>query len=309
MKNILGAATVAAGKFSMAKIFEEEHTRAIHKKQFEMPSIGTVIKYIFLIVAAIITLIPISTVVLSSFKTSEEFLSLSPFELPSNFLNFFNYEEVLLKGHMVRAFINTAIQLLFIAGGTILIGTMSAYVLHRFNFKFKKIVMALFLGLTLIPGIVTNVATFQIIDALGVYNTRLAGIVLGVGTDIIAIYIYLQFLDSISVSLDESATIDGASYLTIFFRIILPLLKPATITVLIIKCVNVYNDFYTAFLYMPNPDLAVISTVLFKFKGPYGTKWEVICAAIMLAVVPTLIIFVALQKHIYNGFVQGAVKQ
>ena len=278
------------------------------KKLARRITVGTVIKYIFLICASIITLLPISTVVFGSFKTSQEFASLGPFQLPSS-LNFENYKEVLVKGNMIRAFFNTAIQLFFIAGGTVLIGTMSAYVLHRFNFKFKKIVLALFLGITLIPAIVTNVSTFQIIEAMGIYNTRLAGIALGVGTDIIAIYIYLQFLDSISISLDESATIDGASYLTIFFRIILPLLKPATITVLIIKCVNVYNDFYTAFLYMPKPELAVISTVLFKFKGPYGTKWEVICAGIMIAVIPTLIVFVALQKHIYNGFVSGAVKQ
>lgn len=278
------------------------------KKLARRITVGTVIKYIFLICASIITLLPISTVVFGSFKTSQEFASLGPFQLPSS-LNFENYKEVLVKGNMIRAFFNTAIQLFFIAGGTVLIGTMSAYVLHRFNFKFKKIVLALFLGITLIPAIVTNVSTFQIIEAMGIYNTRLSGIALGVGTDIIAIYIYLQFLDSISISLDESATIDGASYLTIFFRIILPLLKPATITVLIIKCVNVYNDFYTAFLYMPKPELAVISTVLFKFKGPYGTKWEVICAGIMIAVIPTLIVFVALQKHIYNGFVSGAVKQ
>ena len=192
------------------------------KKLARRITVGTVIKYIFLICASIITLLPISTVVFGSFKTSQEFASLGPFQLPSS-LNFENYKEVLVKGNMIRAFFNTAIQLFFIAGGTVLIGTMSAYVLHRFNFKFKKIVLALFLGITLIPAIVTNVSTFQIIEAMGIYNTRLAGIALGVGTDIIAIYIYLQFLDSISISLDESATIDGASYLTIFFRIILPL--------------------------------------------------------------------------------------
>ena len=279
------------------------------RKMKKSISAGIIVKYVFLICAAIITMLPISTIILGSFKTRKEFTTLKPFDLPSNMFNFSNYKEVLTKGNMLVAFGNTAIQLICIAVGTILVGTMAAYVLHRFDFKAKKVILTLFLGVTLIPAIVTNIATFQIIEALGIYNTRLAGIVLGVGTDIISIYIYLQFLDSIPVSLDESATIDGASYLTIFTKIILPLLTPATVTVLIIKCVNVYNDFYTAFLYMPKTELAVVSTMLFKFKGPYGTKWEVICAGIMIAVIPTLVIFLALQKQIYNGFVNGAVKQ
>ncbi|MNE82432.1 L-arabinose transport system permease protein AraQ [compost metagenome] len=118
----------------------------------------------------------------------------------------------------------------------------------------------------------------------------------------------MQFLDSISESLDESAMLDGASYWTIYWRIILPLLSPAIVTVIIVKGVNIYNDFYTPFLYMPKSSLQVVSTALFKFKGPYGSQWEVICAAIMIAIIPTLIAFISLQKYIYNGFAQGSVK-
>jgi raffinose/stachyose/melibiose transport system permease protein len=102
--------------------------------------------------------------------------------------------------------------------------------------------------------------------------------------------------------------LDGASYFTIFWRIILPLLKPAIVTVLIVKGVNIYNDFYTPFLYMPKSELQVISTALFKFQGPYGAHWEIICAGVMIAIIPTMIIFLALQKYIYNGFTEGSVK-
>lgn len=79
-------------------------------------------------------------------------------------------------------------------------------------------------------------------------------------------------------------------------------------TVIIVKGVNIYNDFYTPFLYMPGENLQVISTALFKFKGPYGSQWEVICAAIMITIIPILVAFIALQKYIYNGFAQGSVK-
>jgi multiple sugar transport system permease protein len=185
---------------------------------------------------------------------------------------------------------------------------MIAYVLDRFKFKGKKIMVAAFLLATLIPSVTTQVATFQIINALDLFNTRWAAIVMYLGTDIIAVYIFLQFLGSISSALDESAMLDGASYFTIYWRIILPLLKPAIVTVIIVKGVNIYNDFYTPFLYMPKTDLQVISTALFKFKGPFGSQWEVISAGIMIAIIPTMIIFLLLQKYIYNGFAQGSVK-
>ena len=165
-----------------------------------------------------------------------------------------------------------------------------------------------FLLATLIPGVTTQVSTFQIINKLELFNTPWAAILLYLGTDIIAVYIFLQFLDSIAVALDESAMLDGASYLTIYWRIILPLLKPAIVTVIIIKGVNIYNDFYTPFLYMPKTSLQVISTALFKFKGPYGSQWEVISAGIIIAIIPTLVAFLSLQKYIYNGFAQGSVK-
>lgn len=101
---------------------------------------------------------------------------------------------------------------------------------------------------------------------------------------------------------------DGASYFTIYSRIILPLLKPAIATVVIIKGVAIYNEFYIPFLYMPKKGLQVVATALFKFKGPYGTQWEIISAGIVISIIPTLIVFLFLQKYIYNGFTSGATK-
>src|SRR5690606_11779424 len=128
--------------------------------------------------------------------------------------------------------------------GSTLTGSMIAYVLNRFKFKGSALLMGAFLLATLIPAVTTQVATFQIISFLGVFNTRWAAILLYLGTDIIAVYIFVQFMQNISNSLDESAMLDGASYWDIYTRIILPLLKPAIVTVIIIKGVNVYNDFY-----------------------------------------------------------------
>jgi len=116
--------------------------------------------------------------------------------------------------------------------------------------------------------VTTQVATFQVVNNLGLFNTRWSAIALFTGTDIISIYIFLQFVRGIPGSLDEAARIDGASYLTIYRKIIFPLLKPAIATVTIIKGVAVYTEFYISFLYMPGGDLGVVSTSLFRFKGP-----------------------------------------
>lgn len=266
------------------------------------------IKYISLILGTIAALLPIVVIFFASFKVGTEYTQTSPLAPPTNWFNFANYIKAFVDGNMLVGFLNTTIILVISIVGATLTGSMVAYVLNRFKFRGSKLLVGAFLLATLIPSVTTQVATFQIINSLELFNTRLAPIVLYLGTDIIAVYIFLQFLDSIPQALDESAMLDGASYFTIYWKIVLPLLKPAIVTVIIVKGVNIYNDFYTPFLYMPKTSLQVISTALFKFKGPYGSQWEVISAGIMIAIIPTVIVFIALQKYIYNGFAQGSVK-
>ncbi|KAB8125600.1 carbohydrate ABC transporter permease [Gracilibacillus oryzae] len=269
---------------------------------------GNVLKYGSLIIGAVAAILPILIVLFAAFKTGTEYTNTGPLTPPSNWTNFENFKRAFIEGNMLTGFKNTVIILLISIVGTTIIGSMVAFVLNRFKFKGSKLILGAFLLATLIPGVTTQVATFQIVNSLGLFNTMWAAVILYLGTDIIAIYIFLQFMSSISVSLDESAMLDGASYFTIYRKIILPLLTPAIVTVIIVKGINVYNDFYTPFLYMPKTDLQVISTALFKFKGPYGSEWEVICAGIMLAIIPTFIAFISLQKYIYNGLTSGSVK-
>lgn len=150
---------------------------------------------------------------------------------------------------------------------------------------------------------------FRIVYKLGLYRSILVPIILNVGTDIISIYIFIQFLGQISFSLDESAIMDGASYPRVYFSIILPNLKPAIATVLIIKFVGIYNDFYTPKLYMPDDDHVVISTVLYNLMNATTVQWQVVFAGIIICIIPTLVIFLFLQKYIYSGLVSGAVKE
>ncbi|MHB8064148.1 MAG: carbohydrate ABC transporter permease [Ruminiclostridium sp.] len=266
-----------------------------------------ILKYASLVIASLAAIIPIIVVLFASFKTNQEFGSTNPLR-PSLGLHFENYRRAFFDAGMLKGFLNTIIILGVVLLGAVIIGTMVAYVLDRFKFKGNKIIVGAFLLATLIPSVTTQVATFKVINSLGLFNSLLAPIILGIGTDIMSIYIFIQFISSISISLDESAMLDGASYFTIYSRIILPLLKPAIATVIILKGIGVYNDFYTPFLYMPKNGLQTVSTSLFRFQGPYGANWEIICAGIIIAIIPTLIAFLSLQKYFYNGLTGGSVK-
>ncbi|MFI1562562.1 carbohydrate ABC transporter permease [Streptomyces sp. NPDC020490] len=271
--------------------------------------IGSALIYLSLVLASLVVLIPLAVVFLTSLKTAKEATDGGgAFQLPGNWLNFSNYVTAFRDGQMLTAFGNTAFILLFSITGTVIIGSMTAYAIDRFHFRGKKLVMGLFLVATLVPGVTTQVATFQVVNSFGLFDTRWAPILLYMGTDIVSIYIFLQFIRSIPVSLDEAARLDGANALTIYWRIIFPLLKPAIATVVIIKGITVYNDFYIPFLYMPSEDLGTMSTALFRFKGPFGAHWEDISAGAILVIVPTLVVFLFLQRYIYNGFARGATK-
>ena len=281
--------------------------QSIKKKTFlETIKIGSVFKYGTLLIGSLVAILPVLVVFIGSFKTNDEFLNSGVLSLPATW-TIENYTRAFVEGDMLVGFKNTLIIFIISMIGKLILGAMFAYAIHRFDFKLKKIIMGLYMAAMLIPSITSQVATFQIINSLGLFNTMWSVIILSLGTDVISIYIFLQYLDEISVSLDESAIIDGASYFTVFWRVILPNLKAPMVTILVISGVAIYNDFYNPFLYMPSRELKVISTALFAFKGPYGTNWPVILAGVVIVIVPILILFLLLQKHIYNG-VSGSVK-
>jgi len=278
------------------------------KKYTPQQIVFIVLKYLILVISVLVVILPILPVLLGSLKNNEEFYSSGLLSFPKH-LEFSNYVKAFVDGNMLLGFGNTILMLVVSITVSVLLGAMVAYILNRFRFKGKKIISSAFLLATLIPTITNNIALFQILVDISVFNTRWAGILLFSGTDIISIYIFLQFMDNISKSLDESAMIDGASYLRIFIQIVFPLLLPAIATVAIIKGVAIYNDFTTPFLFMPKADLAMLSTSLYNFTGPFGAKWEIICAGVIAVTIPMLIIFLLFQKWIYNGLAVGSVKE
>ena len=267
-----------------------------------------IIKYLSLILAAVIVIAPVLVILFAAFKTRSEFNVSGKLDLPNSFLYFENFKTAFTDGGMITGLKNTIFLMVMSLVGTILFGAMVAYVLSRFEFFGKKLIFGAYLVAMLIPMVTTQVATYKIVSFLGLVGTIWAPIALYLGADVMSLYIMLLFMESIHISLDESAKLDGASYPFIFFRIILPNLKPAIATVAIIRGVTIYNDFYIPFLYMPDQKLQTLSTSLYKFMGPYGGQWNVICAGVILIIIPTLVAFLSMQKYIYNGFVAGSVK-
>ncbi|HOO27502.1 MAG TPA: carbohydrate ABC transporter permease [Lachnospiraceae bacterium] len=265
-----------------------------------------IFRYIFLILACVFVLIPIIPLVFMAFKTGAEYASTPVLTPPKNWLNFYNFAYAIRVGELGQALVNTAIILTLALGIQLIFTTMVSYVLHRFTFRGKKIITILFTLTMFIPCVTTQTVVFQMIYHLGLVNTRASVILLWAGVNIVGISIMFNLLDSISKELDESALIDGASYFTIYRKIILPLLKPACTTLLILNGIGYYNDFYISNLYLRS-DIKTFTIALYKFFGNMATPFEIVSAAILIGIVPIGIVYLLLQKYIFYGLA-GAIK-
>ena len=271
-------------------------------------TIFDVIKYISLILASIIALVPVVVCVLTAFKTNEEYAATSVLDLPHSFAYFDNFKIAFEQANMLRCFVNTGIVLVVVLAVSVLTGSMLAYVLNRFTFPGRGMIENLFLFASLLPGIAMQVTIYQIMYNLQLINHLYGYMIVLMGTDIISIYIFLQFFENLSTSLDESAILDGCTYFGVFFKILFPLLKPAIMTTLVLKGVSVYNEYYASNLYLQRPELKTISTALYTFTGPYGNQYNYICAGVLITIIPILVFFLVFQKQVYSGMASGAVK-
>lgn len=267
------------------------------------------LKYTSLIIWSMIILFPLGILFFGSFMSLEEFSSSQGLRLPNSFLYLDNYVTVLKEGQLIKSFVITFLIILISVMMSIFIGSMVAYVYHRFRFKGRKLLLLAYFLVSAVPMVITQVGTFNIMTTLHLYNTIWAPIILYIGADVTMIFIYLQNMEQLPLELDQAAMMDGASFFKIYWHIILPLLTPATTTVALLKMLSIYNDFYIPYLYMPSSDLPTISTGIFRFVGPSQTNWPLICAFILISMIPMLIIYLVLQKQIEKGLSQGSMKQ
>ena len=268
------------------------------------------VKQIICIGMVIVVLLPILLTLFASFKTKADMVNTSPLLLPPlSRITFENFADVLTDKYLLVGFKNTAIILAVSIFFNVMFGTITAFIIERFEFRFKKVIVALFFAGMLIPPFVTEIARFKIINGLGLYNSLGAPILIYVASDLMQLYIYRQFISTLPVSLDESALLDGCDYFGLFARIIFPLLAPATATVVIIKAINIINDMYIPYLYMPKNSLRTLTTFLMNYANAQQGSWQTLAAGIMIIMLPTILIYIFFQRYILAGVAAGAVKE
>lgn len=266
------------------------------------------IKYAVLIAVTLVTMIPIISVILSSFKTKIEYLTTGRLVPPENWLNFENFVTLFKHGNVLTGLMNTTIIIVLTLVTSTLFATMVAYCITRFEFRGKRLIEKMYLLASFVPGVIVHLIIFKIFANFNLVDNLMSIVILYSGVDVVSLYLYKQYISQIPLSLDEAAMVEGCSYLNIYRKIILPLLKPAITTAAILKVTYIYNDFYTSFLYLPSDDKGVMSTILYRFIGPYSSNWSVIAAGILIVTIPIFIGFLCSQKFIYKGFIDGAVK-
>ena len=267
-------------------------------------------KQIICLCMVAIVLAPILLTFFAALKTKADMATTSPLLLPAwDRVTFENFQDVLTDKYLLLGFRNTGIILVISLFFNVMFGTVTAFIIERFQFKGKKIVVGLFFMGMLIPTFVTEIARFQVIQGLHLYNTIWAPIVIYVASDLMQLYIYRQFISGLSVSLDEAALLDGCSYFGLFVKIIFPLLAPATATVCIIKASNIINDMYIPYLYMPKNKLRTLTTFLMNYANAQQGSWQTLAAGIIIIMIPTIAIYIFFQKYILAGVAAGAVKE
>ncbi|HEY0493466.1 MAG TPA: carbohydrate ABC transporter permease [Candidatus Dormibacteraeota bacterium] len=266
-----------------------------------------VVRYILYGIITLFLFIPFAMTVLSSFKTSAEVIAFPPTLLPSvwhpeNYLRVFtetqNFPRQVFNGFFVTLIV-VALNLFFDA----LVG----YAFARLEFPFKNLLFALMIGTMVIPGFVFFVPRFIMLQHAGLINTYGA---LPVLYFVQPAYILLmtQFFKSIPKELEEAAIMDGLGWFGIFWKIVMPLARPALLATGILTFAGMWNNFLDWLIYMQTSNMFNIQLGLATFRSVYQNQWDLIMAGSVIAILPILIVYVAGQRYFVRGIATTGLK-
>jgi len=267
----------------------------------------TVVTEFFGILLGLIFLIPFYYVVSNSLKSFTEILT-NTSALPKVF-EFQNYVQAFEKLNYLKVFSNSLI--ITVASNLVLVifCSMAAYMLVRTKKKISNILFMTFVAAMIIPFQSIMIPLIKTTSSLGLLNSiwGLVIMYLGFGSGM-TIFLYHGFIKGIPVELEEAAIIDGCTRFGVFFRIVFPLMKPITVTVIILNSLWIWNDYLLPSLVLQDPELRTIPLATFFFFGQYTKQWDLALAALVMGILPLLIFFFAMQKHIIKGITSGAIK-
>lgn len=261
-----------------------------------------------LLVVGIVFIVPFIFILLTASKTRQE-AGLFEFTLPGQFLLFENIVEVIQfrDFRAARAMLNSMILTVSSVTLIVLLAALAAYISQRRNDRVAAWVSSiLFAGLVLPPAVVPTIFLLQ---WLGIYKTLIGMIFIQVALSLpFAILILRTFVGTIPREIDEAAIMDGASPLRLFTSIILPLLKPAIVTIIVTSSVAIYNDFSGPLYFLPGEANVTAQLTLFSFMSQFNAQWNLLFANVVIITIPPLVMFMFFQKEIVSGMTAGAVK-
>lgn len=277
----------------------------VHKKA------GLAIKIIVLICALVVYMFPFVMVIINSFKIKRDIIKEPMALIGSHGASLDNYVEVFHKMNFIRAFLNslciTGVSVVLI----IITSAMCAYLFVRMDYKINKIFFGLMIASMVIPFQVIMIPLVSIYGGnLHILNHRLTLILMHVGFSTAqSVFMYHGFIKSnIPMSLEEAAKLDGCTKYQTFFRIVFPLLKPTTATLVILYAMGIWNDFLLPSLVLTQKELYTLPIATQMFYGTYSSDLGLIMASLLMVAAPVIVLYLFLQKYIIAGVVAGAVK-
>lgn len=263
--------------------------------------------YVVLIILFCVTIIPFLVLPVVSLKTKKDFL-VNPLTLPST-LNFMNYVEVFKRSNIMGAFTNSLILLIGSVSLEIVLGALTAYALTKMKFKRAGTFSAVFLAPMIFPVQSISVPMYLIFKRINLLNSYFGLILIESAISLpMTIFMMTSFMKTIPIQISESATIDGAGHSTILFKLIVPLLKPVISTIAVVCGISVWNAFYIPMIMLTKQSMRTLPLTIYDFMGMYESDWTLLCACIVLVILPIIIMYCFLQRNIINGVTAGAVK-
>jgi len=264
-----------------------------------------VLKNILAWMIAMLVIVPMALIIITTFKTDKESLGMS-LTLPTQWV-FTNFATVIEKGKLAASFVNSLVYAGFATLLTVFSATMSAYVFSRRRTKgFSTLYMYLVLGMV-IP--INYVSLMKIMQITQLNNTRLGIILLYSALQTpFTIFLVYGFVSKVPVELDEAAIIDGCDAWRLYFRVVLPLLKPAMVTAGVLCFLNTWNEFIMPLYFLNSTTKWPMTLAIYNFFGQFQRSWNLICADVILTCAPVVILYILAQRFIVGGQTAGAVK-
>ncbi|MCE7481542.1 carbohydrate ABC transporter permease [Microbacterium profundi] len=259
---------------------------------------------IVFVVLGVVALFPIYILVTVAFKSPPAVAESTLAPPPELYLD--NFITAWTEADLLAALVQTAFITALSVAGLVALGSAAAYGLVRGAGRMHRLLLLFItLGIT-IPIQLGMVPLYQLMRDLHLLQTPWSVILFSVGSQLpITVFLYSGFLAVQSREYEEAARVDGANGFQTFSRIVFPLLRPITGTVIILSSIHVWNDFLTPLLYLSGSDARTLTVAIFSFRGEFATQWGIVFAGILIAIIPVVTLFFLLQKYVIKGFASG----